>query len=1075
MKKKFMKKKIISIMLIVCLILSVLQKNTVSVFAESSTNTISGDYVLIINSSLTDAQQSGTISFNDTTPFGASTNAMTSSKATAAYIEDMYKQEQIGASANLTANTQEVTKSYNIGDTKTMSNGSKFTLRGIGNKCYIWMDDTTYSLYTQTTLSTAIADIIKIYDESSYPVLKTLGADTKMNYADGSGKLSIFLEKNTGTASGYFSHYDMYKDMISCIHIPLSTARTSFWGYGALLAHEGQHALNASTQNFSSWINEGLSIAAMDMYYNGKDGLGWLNDCMQDLDAKSGAALAHTYYTRNNSVDYSIPFLFLRYLNAQANKGFNPNSDFYSKFYTVASNGTGLNKDTYIIEQVLKQYDSFKNSDGTYWNFEQAFTNFRIAAFKQDDTGIYGFYGDSVVKDKIGGPALYFGQSGKSLKIEPTGGIIVKTNNGSFDIPSDAGANIKFIPFNGISSLPTNQYNKMSMGGKIDTTIIKNQPITFEDLRIVITDSNGNYSKIYKGLSELYMDGYSLLAIRAYGAANQSNYALGTNPNDTIKEGDTLFIRKGTAVINSFSDFGTSCVSIGNAKILNVAPLPEHTVTVSSNNEAWGTASGGGAFKEGTLVTVKATANSDSSFVNWTEGGVKVSTDAAYTFTLGTSNRNLVANFAHIVAGTYTVTYNGNGSTKGTVPNDSNNYKEMGNVTVANNTGSLVKLGYTFAGWNTKADGKGTDYAAGSSFKMGLSNVTLYAKWVNNSETNQTYEYKLTVGTYSETEDLYAVCKREFGPNATLADWNDIKANYSGNIKEFLDKVSLPVGYGENTKAAYVQVNGERFYYSTRHYFIERHDGSIPLGWGALDQIGSNYLDLGSWYGIKLKALVRIPVSKYTVTFNSNGGAGILSQSIMYNSKAVKPTNPTKVGYTFGGWYKDAKCTNAWNFTTEKVYANTTLYAKWIINKYTIAFNSQGGNAVSSKTVNYNSTITVPTVPTKTGYKFGGWYKEAGCKNAWNFTTEKVYANTTLYAKWIINKYTVVFNSQGGNALSIKIAYYNSTITVPTVPRKTGYKFGGWYKEAVCKNVWNFTTYKVKINTILYAKWIKNK
>ncbi|MCB2293547.1 M4 family metallopeptidase [Clostridium algoriphilum] len=68
--------------------------------------------------------------------------------------------------------------------------------------------------------------------------------------------------------------------------------------------------------------------------------------------------------------------------------------------------------------------------------------------------------------------------------------------------------------------------------------------------------------------------------------------------------------------------------------------------------------------------------------------------------------------------------------------------------------------------------------------------------------------------------------------------------------------------------------------------------------------------------------------------------------------------------------------------------------------KMSVKFNSQGGTAVTSKTTAYNSTITAPSSPTKTGYTFGGWYKEAGCSNAWNFATNKVIANTTLYAKW---------------------------------------------------------------------------
>lgn len=78
---------------------------------------------------------------------------------------------------------------------------------------------------------------------------------------------------------------------------------------------------------------------------------------------------------------------------------------------------------------------------------------------------------------------------------------------------------------------------------------------------------------------------------------------------------------------------------------------------------------------------------------------------------------------------TYSVVYNANGSTSGTVPVDSNTYAEGATVTVLANSGTLTKTGYTFAGWNTAADGTGTDYAPDATFAMGTNNVTLYAKW----------------------------------------------------------------------------------------------------------------------------------------------------------------------------------------------------------------------------------------------------------------------------------------------------------------------------------------------------------
>jgi len=74
---------------------------------------------------------------------------------------------------------------------------------------------------------------------------------------------------------------------------------------------------------------------------------------------------------------------------------------------------------------------------------------------------------------------------------------------------------------------------------------------------------------------------------------------------------------------------------------------------------------------------------------------------------------------------------------------------------------------------------------------------------------------------------------------------------------------------------------------------------------------------------------------------------------------------------------------------------------------YTVTFDSQGGSAVVSQTVEQDAKVTEPTVPTKTDYAFGGWYKESGCTNAWNFDTDTVTANVTLYAKWITSVHNI--------------------------------------------------------------------
>jgi uncharacterized protein (TIGR02145 family)/uncharacterized repeat protein (TIGR02543 family) len=96
---------------------------------------------------------------------------------------------------------------------------------------------------------------------------------------------------------------------------------------------------------------------------------------------------------------------------------------------------------------------------------------------------------------------------------------------------------------------------------------------------------------------------------------------------------------------------------------------------------------------------------------------------------------------------TYSLTYNGNGSLSGTIPVDSKKYQQGETVTVAANPGALARLGYVFAGWNTKSDGTGTNYASGSgTFQMGTVNATLYAKWIIRDASGNIYT-DVTIGS----------------------------------------------------------------------------------------------------------------------------------------------------------------------------------------------------------------------------------------------------------------------------------------------------------------------------------------
>jgi uncharacterized repeat protein (TIGR02543 family) len=212
----------------------------------------------------------------------------------------------------------------------------------------------------------------------------------------------------------------------------------------------------------------------------------------------------------------------------------------------------------------------------------------------------------------------------------------------------------------------------------------------------------------------------------------------------------------------------------------------------------------------------------------------------------------------------------------------------------------------------------------------------------------------------------------------------------------------------------------------------------------------------------------------YTVDFNANGGNPVPpQQNITYGGKVTIPSAMNKTGYSFGGWYKEAACTNEWNFYTDSITGNITLYAKWNAN-YSVNFNANGGSpAPIPQSIAHGSKVDMPPAMTKTGYGFDGWYKEAACINQWNFDMDSVTGNITLYAKWNINYYTVNFSADNGNPVpSQQNIAYGGKVTIPSAMTKTGYSFGGWYKEESYINQWNFATDTIISDTTLYAKWL---
>lgn len=217
--------------------------------------------------------------------------------------------------------------------------------------------------------------------------------------------------------------------------------------------------------------------------------------------------------------------------------------------------------------------------------------------------------------------------------------------------------------------------------------------------------------------------------------------------------------------------------------------------------------------------------------------------------------------------------------------------------------------------------------------------------------------------------------------------------------------------------------------------------------------------------------------TQFTVTFNSHGGTNVASQTVDEGSLLNEPTPPTRSGYTFEGWYKEAAYNNEWNFEVDTVASNLTLHAKWEAidgaSEFTITFNAQGGAAVTAVTRAAGAQIgTLPTT-TRAGFTFGGWHLDAAGTEP-VVTTAAVTANLTVYAKWTPTSgqtFTVTFNPGAGDVLPpSRTVAAGATVAAPDA-EYLGYELAGWFTENTFVNEWNFETDVVEANMTLYAKW----
>jgi uncharacterized repeat protein (TIGR02543 family) len=398
------------------------------------------------------------------------------------------------------------------------------------------------------------------------------------------------------------------------------------------------------------------------------------------------------------------------------------------------------------------------------------------------------------------------------------------------------------------------------------------------------------------------------------------------------------------------------------------------------------------------------------------------------------------------VASNATISYDANSNTSGSAPTTAN--PAIGSsYTVASNSGTLTRTGWSFAGWNTASDGSGTTYAAGSGSFLVSGSQTLYAKWT------ATVSYDANGGTGAPT-DLTAY---------TASDSVTVKSDTGMARTNF-------VFSGWNTSS-----NGSGTPYADGASLSIPSSGDLTL--------------YAQWDAV------------FTVTFDANapGGAGLDSGSVPSalqvndGSSGTVPGNTgsmTVANFSFLGWDTDPNATSATFAPNDSITpsASDTLYAVWVGN-YAVTFSGNsntGGTPPSALSTSPGGAITVPTnsgVLVRTNFVFGGWNTASdgsgdSYQSGASFTPS---SSTTLHARWLTAR-TISYDGNGstsGSAPTDAMAGESATYTVASNSgnlARTGFRFAGWQTTPTggSQYVAGSGSFTVSGSVTLYARWSTN-
>lgn len=344
------------------------------------------------------------------------------------------------------------------------------------------------------------------------------------------------------------------------------------------------------------------------------------------------------------------------------------------------------------------------------------------------------------------------------------------------------------------------------------------------------------------------------------------------------------------------------------------------------------------------------------------------------------------------------------------------------------------RAGYDFLGWFT-AQTDGDEVTADSKVSI-TEPQTLYAHWKEGAATYTVKHYQqntedITDNNYTEfeSETLSGITGQQtkaaaktytgFEP-AQAFEQQTIKADSSTVISIYYDRLTYTVTWMNGD----TKLKDETLRYGA----MPNYSGDTPTK----KDTGHTYTFTG-WSpepsevtgNVTYTAQFSDSLNTYNITYNLNNGTNAPGNPSRYTyGTAVTLANPTRTGYTFGGWFTNSDFSgDAVTEIPADATGDKTFYAKWTANKYDVTFdlNYEGAEKITNQ-VTFDEKYVLPDKPVRSGYKFLGWFtQETGGNKVTADDTVSTAENHTLYAHWdqdntVYNLYLGGTQVKGANA-----------------------------------------------------------